>query len=310
MNTMKAIRLYEFGSPDVLKYEEVPIPTPGPDEILIKVYAVGTNPMDWKIRKGYIPGYSLPHVMGQDFSGVVEKVGTEVTKWAPDDEVFGTTDMAMDGSYAEYTIMKESTTALKPKSLDHIHTAAIPLAALTAWQALFDNAGLSKGQRVLIHGAAGGVGHFAVQFAKWKGAVVIGTTSDDGDILIKELGAHEAIDYKQVNFEEVVCGVDVVLDLIGGDVQERSWKTLTKGGVLVSTVEINSPEKADEYGVRAVGMLRHSNAEQLTQIADLVELSAVRPIVGTVLPLSEAVKAHELLESGHGHGKIVLKVVD
>lgn len=310
MNTMKAIRIYEFGKPEVLKYEDVPVPTPGPAEVLVKIHAAGTNPIDWKIREGYIPGYTLPHTMGMDFSGVVEDIGSEVTKWSKGDEVFGTTDIAKDGTYAEYTIINESETALKPKSLDHIHTAAIPLAALTAWQALFDSAGLFKGQRVLIHGAAGGVGHFAVQFAKWKGAVVIGTTSDDGDILIKELGADEAIDYKKVNFDEVVCGVDVVLDLIGGDIQDRSWKTIKKGGILVSTVGINSPEKADEFGVRGAGMMRHNNAEQLTQIADLVELSAVRPIVGTVLPLSEAVKAHELLESGHGHGKIVLKVVD
>lgn len=310
MDTMKAIRIHEFGNPDVLKYEDIAIPTPGSGELLIKIHAAGMNPIDWKIREGYIPNYTLPHILGSDFSGVVEVIGPDITKWAPGDEVFGSTDMAMDGSYAEYTVMKESEIALKPKSLDHVHTAAIPLAALTAWQALFDHAGLVKGQRILIHGAAGGVGHFAVQFAKWKGAIVIGATSDDGDVLIKELGADEAIDYKQIDFDNVVCGVDAVLDLIGGDVQDRSWKTLKKGGVLVSTVGIKSPEKAEEYGVRAIGMLRHSNAEQLTQIADLIELSAVRPIVGTVMPLSEAVKAHQLLESGHGHGKIVLKVID
>ena len=212
------------------------------------------------------------------------------------------------GTYAEYVVVKETEAALKPRSLDHIHAAAIPVVALTAWQALFDKGGLNKGQKVLIHGAAGGVGSFAVQLAKWKGAHVIGTASGRNQAFLRELGVDEPINYEKVSFEDVVHDVDVVLDTLGGDTQNRSWKVLKKGGILVSIVAPPSVDEAAKHGVRSVFFSAHPSSAQLSEIAKLVDAGKLKPVVETVLPLSEARRAHELNETGHARGKIVLKV--
>ena len=206
-------------------------------------------------------------------------------------------------------MVRETEVALKPKSIDHVHAAAIPLAALTAWQSLFDSAGLSAGQKVLIHAAAGGVGSFAVQLAKWKGAYVIGTASNRNQDFVRKLGADETIDYQTTRFEDVVHDVDVVFDTIGGDTQKRSWKVLKKGGILVSIVGPPSAEEAAAHGVRQASVFVQPSAAQLTELAKLVESGKLRPIVETVLPLSEARHAHELSQTGHTRGKIVLRVV-
>ena len=215
---MKAIRIHGYGGPEVLQYEDVVVPTPVAGELLIKVQAASVNPLDWKTRTGYLKGlfpHTLPFILGWDASGVVEAVGSGVTKFKKGDEVYTRTNR--DGTYAEYAILNETEAALKPKSVDHVSAAGIPLAALTAWQALFEKARLAAGQKILIHGASGGVGSFAVQFAKWRGAQVIGTASAKNQALLRELGTDEPIDYGTTRFDDVVRGVEVVFDTVGGD---------------------------------------------------------------------------------------------
>src|SRR5579864_2585188 len=236
MATMKAVRIHTYGGPEVLRYEDAPRPVPAAGEVLIKIHAAAVNPVDWKVRAGHLKDmlkYQLPLIPGWDAAGVIEDVGAGVARLKHGDEVYTRPDIMRDGTYAEYIAVREAEVALKPKSLDHVHAAAIPLAALTAWQALFDAGGLSAGQRVLIHAAAGGVGSFAVQFAKWKGAHVIGTASARNAELVRSFGADQFIDYRSTRFDDVVKDADVVFDTVGGDTQERSWKVLKKGGILV-----------------------------------------------------------------------------
>jgi NADPH:quinone reductase-like Zn-dependent oxidoreductase len=313
MENMKAVRVHNYGGPEVLRFEDAPRPTPGSGELLIRVHAASVNPIDWKVRAGYMKDYiplPLPFILGWDVSGVVEAVGSGVTKFKNGDEVYARPDVAAHGSgaYAEYVVAKETETALKPKSVDHVHAAAIPVGAVTAWRALFDTAGLREGQKVLIHGAAGGVGSFAVQLAKWKGAHVIGTASTRNQTFLRDLGVDEPIDYEKMRFEDVVHDVDVVFDPIGGDTQKRSWKTLKKGGILVSIVGPPSEDEAVKHGVRSAFLSAQGGSSLLAELATLVDSGKVNPIVETVLPLSEARHAHELNETGHARGKIVLKV--
>ena len=306
---MKAIRIHEYGGPEVLRYEDVEVPTPAAGELLIKVQAASVNPLDWKTREGYLKGlfpHTLPFILGWDASGVVEAVGSGVTKFKQGDEVYARTNR--DGTYAEYAIVTETEAALKPKSVDHIKAAAIPLAALTAWQALFEKAQLAAGQRILIHGASGGVGSFAVQFAKWKGAQVIGTASAKNQALLRELGTNEPIDYGKTRFDDVVRGVEVVFDAVGGDTQERSWKVLNKGGILVSIVAPPPAELAAKYGVRAEMLGVEASSDQLEEIARLVDSGHVKPVVENVFALAQARRAHELIATGHTRGKIVLNI--
>jgi len=304
--TMKAVQIHAFGGPEVLRYEDVPTPKPKPNEILVAVHAAGVNPVDWKIREGIVRT-TLPMIMGFDFSGVVESVGSEVTKYRSGDAVFGQLADG-SGSYAEHALTMEQYIAHKPQGLDDIRAAALPVAGLVAWQALFDIAKLTSGQTVLIHGAAGGVGSFAVQFAKSKGARIIGTASGDHAEQVRQLGADEVIDYRKTKFEEVARDVDVVLDTIGGETQERSWKVLKRGGVLVSLIQAPPADKAAAHGVRGVIVYQKGNGEQLAAIADLVTKGKVKVNVETVLPLQEARKAQEISRSGHSSGKIVLEV--
>jgi len=312
MKTMKAVCIYSYGGPSVLKYEEMPRPHPDEDEVLVRVHASGINPVDWKVREGHLKEmlhHTLPLVLGWDVSGVVETLGSEVKHLKVGDEVFSRPDISRDGTYAEFVVIKESEIALKPKSIDHIHAAALPLAGLTAWQTLFDAGALSAGQRVLIHAGAGGVGHLAVQLAKWKGAHVIATASAHNHDFLRKLGADQIIDYKTVRFEETIEPVDVVLDTLGGEIQERSWKVLKRGGILVSIVNPPSAEAAAKHGVRQAFVFIQPNAPQLMEIAKLVEAEKLKVIVETILPLSDATRGQELSERGHTRGKIVLRVL-
>jgi NADPH:quinone reductase-like Zn-dependent oxidoreductase len=308
---MKAVRIHQYGGPEVLFFEEIQRPTPGPDELLIKVRAASVNPFDWKIREGYMRQMlplPLPVTVGWDVSGTVEATGSSVTHFKRGDEVYARLDLMKGGAYAEYALANETEVALKPKSADHIHAAGIPIAGKTAWQALFDTANLRTGQKVLIHAAAGGVGGFAVQFAKAKGAYVIGTASGKNQAFLRELGVDEAIDYEKTRFEDVVHDVDVVLDTIGGEVQERSWKVLKKGGILVSVVGPPNAEQAAKYGARAAMFQMQPGSADLVEIARLVDAGRVKTVVDTVLPLADARRAHELSAHGHARGKIVLRV--
>ncbi|MBZ5578149.1 MAG: NADP-dependent oxidoreductase [Acidobacteriia bacterium] len=309
---MKAVRIHAYGGPEVLKYEDAPRPEPAAGEVLVRVHAAAINPVDWKIRAGYLKGfmdYQMPLILGWDLSGVVESTGAGVTDWKKGDAVYARPDIRRDGSYAEYIAVKGSELGHKPKSLSHVQAAAIPLAALTAWQALFDAAGLQAGQKVLIHAAAGGVGTFAVQLARWKGAHVIGTASARNHAFLKELGADETIDYNLVKFEDVVRNVDVVLDTMAGETRDRSWQVLKKGGVLVTILGQPSQEDAARHGVRGVGVFVQPNQGQLEELAKLADAGKLHPVIEAELPLAAAVRAHEMNQTLHTRGKIVLRVV-
>jgi NADPH:quinone reductase-like Zn-dependent oxidoreductase len=312
MKTMKAVCIYAFGGPEVLKYENVPRPHPGPGEVLVRVHAAGVNPVDWKIREGHLQEmlhHTFPLILGWDVSGVVEGLGSGLTRLKLGDEVYSRPDIARDGAYAEFIVMKESDVALKPKSLDHVHAAALPLVGLTAWQTLFVAGGLVAGQRVLIHAAAGGVGHVAVQLAKWKGAHVIGTAAARNHDFLRQLGVDQVVDYDTERFEDVVQPVEVVLDTQGGDTQSRSWKVLKPGGILVSIASPPSAETAAAHGVRQAFVFTQPNSGQLNELTRRVEDEQLKVIVETILPLSDATRAQELSQRGHARGKIVLRVI-
>ena len=308
---MKAVRIHSYGGPQVLVEENAPMPKPLSEEVLIEVHAAGVNPIDWKVREGYAKGWlrhKLPLVLGWDVSGVIKELGSGVKGFKKGDEVYGKLDTGRDGAYAEYAVTRFENIALKPRTLDHTHAAAIPIAALTAWQSLFDLASLSARQTVLIHAAAGGVGHFAVQFSKWKGARVIGTASARNEEFVKKLGADIVIDYTTKIFEDEVSGVDCVLDTQGGKVLNRSLHVLKKGGIVVSTLSEPSANDLAKYGVRTSHVLARADSRQLMQIAELIDAGKVSPVVETVLPLAGAITAHKMSQTGHVRGKIVLKI--
>jgi NADPH:quinone reductase-like Zn-dependent oxidoreductase len=308
---MKAVAMHAYGGPEVLKYEDAARPDPATGEVLVRVHAAAVNPVDWKVRAGHLKGflnYSSPLIPGWDLSGVVEATGAGVTDWKQGDAVYARPDLRRNGAYAEYIAVRASELGHKPRSIDHVQASAIPLACLTAWQALFDAGGLKAGQRVLIHAAAGGVGTFAVQLAKWKGAHVVGTASERNHAFLRELGADEVIDYTKTNFEEVVRDVDVVLDTLAGQTRDRSWNVLKKDGILVSILGQPSPDDAAQRGVRAAGVFVEPNQAQLGEIAKLVDSGKLRPIIEAVLPLAQAARAHEMNQTLHTRGKIVLQV--
>lgn len=311
MSSMKAVRIHEYGNSDVLTYEDSPRPVPGEGEMLIRVHATSVNPFDIAVRAGYLTNYfnhTLPLILGTDVSGVVEELGPGSDTFSPGDEVYMRVGVYRDGSYAEFALAATAEVAAKPQSLDHVHAAALPHVTLAAWQALFEMANLSEGQSVLIHGAAGGVGHIAVQLAKWRGAKVIGTASINYDLL-ENLGVDQAINYSKTDFEDVVKDVDVVLDTIGGDTQKRSWSLLKRGGMLVSMIEEPSAEIAEEHGVRH-GMVVSPPpiAETLSKVAQMVEAGDIKPVVSNVLPLQDAQKGHQIVETKHARGKIIFQV--
>src|SRR5205807_8019063 len=305
---------HNYGGPEVLHYEDAPRPKPQAGEVLVRVHAAGVNPIDWKVREGLMKDFwphKFPLILGWDLSGVVEELGPSPAaagRFKVGDEVYSLPDPTHNGAYADYIVVREPELALKPNSLHHIRVAAVPLAALTAWQSLFDTAQLQPGQRVLIHAGSGGVGHFAVQLAKWKGAYVFATASTKNQDLLRELGVDKAIDYTQQRFEDVARNIDIVLDTIGGETQERSWSVLKNGGVLLSLVQPPSVEKAKALGVRAAFVAGHPSGAQLAEIAHLIDSRKLKPIVERILPFSEVRRAHELSQSGHTCGKIVLRV--
>ena len=311
MEMMKAVRIHNYGGPEVLKYEEAPRPQPGEGEILIRVYAAGVNPADWKVREGHfkqLVQHKFPLILGWDLSGVIEEVGPGVSQFKMDDEVFSKPDTSRDGAYAEYIVVRESEVALKPRSMHHVYAAAVPLAGLTAWQALFDIGQLQPGQRILIHGGSGGVGHIAVQLAKWKGAHVIATASTKNQALLRHLGARETIDYTKQPFEDVAHKIDIVLDTIGGETQERSWKVLKEGGLLASIVQPPDAEKAKKFSVRGAFVWSQPSGKKLAEISSLIDADHLKVVLDRIVPLSEARRAHELSQNGHVRGKIVLRV--
>jgi NADPH:quinone reductase-like Zn-dependent oxidoreductase len=310
-DTMKAIRIHDRNSLDGLMYEEVPQPHPGPGEVLVRVYAAGVIPpeLTWSATYQTNAGYArtLP-IPGHDLSGVVVEVGSDVSTFSVGEEVYALTAFDRDGAQAEYAIALPSELAPKPRSLGFVQAAAVPLTALTAWQALFEHARLTTGQSVLVHGAAGGVGVFAIQFARLAGAQVIGTASARNSDFIRELGADQIIDYASTPFESVAHNADVVFDTVGGDTQERSWKVVKPGGVLVSVASPPSVEQGKAHDVRPVWFIVAPSREQLIQIGALIDAGKIRPIIDTVFPLSQARQAYEQGMSGHTRGKIVLQV--
>jgi NADPH:quinone reductase-like Zn-dependent oxidoreductase len=320
---MRAVRIHKFGGePQDLVYEEnVMQPRPKEGELLVKVYATGVTPneINWI---WYHPDVSLPIILGHELSGIVEEVDSKVTNQRVGEAVYGLTDtlsFTRDGAEAEYVIAIDSEMAPKPQSLAHEHAAAVPMAGLTAWQALFDHAHLSSKDTILIHGAAGGVGSFAVQLARWTGAHIIGTASEHNSSFLKDLGVNDVIDYKKTSFEDRVHDVDVVFDTVGGKTLERSWRVLRKGGKLVSVASQDLPttfdklqayfkEKGDSYGIDATWFILHPSRDQLIRIGELIDSGRVKPVVDTILPLSQASQAYEGAKGVHKHGKIVLRV--
>ena len=311
--SMKAIVVHEYGGPEVLKYEEIPRPEPKEDQILIRVIAAGVNPVDGMIRSGEFAKYEkdvFPMIPGADIAGVVEKVGSKITKFKAGDPVFAYVSLKEGGGYAEYALGTQGDTAAKPKSVTYVEAAAVPIVALTAWQALIDTAKLSAGQTVLIHGGSGGVGSFAIQIAKARGAKVIATASTANQDLLRQLGADVAIDYTKQKFEDVAKDVDVVLDSVGKDTLARSYDVVKKGGIIVSLVARPNQAELDKHGIRGAPISVDPNADELGEIGKLIDQKKIKVIVSQTLPLSDAAKAHEQVATGHTRGKIVLKVAD
>ncbi|HEX4551185.1 NADP-dependent oxidoreductase [Pseudomonas sp.] len=303
---MKAIRVYEYGNPDVLQLEELADPVAGEGEVLIEVAGAGVNPIDWKVLSGAMKAFiplPLPFTPGVEVSGKVIATGPGVAQFKRGDEVFGFINIV--GGYASKAVAAVTKLALKPQSLSALQAGAVPATALTAWQALTEHAGVQRRQKVLIHAAAGGVGSMAVQIARYLGAEVIATASAGNHAYLKQLGAEHIIDYTTQAFEEWVADVDVVLDLVGGDTQNRSFRVLKKHGVLVSPVSAPSMTLANDYGVTPINFATRSDGAQLSLIAELFDRGHLTVDV-EVFPLSEAQRALEKSQSRRGHGRLVL----
>ncbi|MBY0089308.1 NADP-dependent oxidoreductase [Priestia aryabhattai] len=333
-NTMKAIRQHEFGGPEVLRYEEAPLPELKPGEVLVRVHAVGINPPDWYLREGYKdlppewqPAVSFPFILGSDMSGVVEAVATDVQGFSIGDEVFGMVrfpSMGESAAYAEYVTAPALDLALKPAGIDHVHAAGAPMAGLTGWQFLIELGHNEanpfqpeshrplplNGKTVLVNGAAGGVGHLAVQLAKWKGAHVIAVASGKHESFLRELGADEFIDYTKSPPEDIAHDVDLVLDTLGGSTTGRFLRTLKRGGALFPVfIGFSDAEEAAKLGVTVSMTQVRSNGPQLVELGRLLDTGTVRVAIDSTFPLADARKAHERAARGHIQGKIVLTVV-
>lgn len=311
---MKAVRIHKYGGPGVMNYEDAPLPQILPDEVLIKVYAAGINPIDWKAREGFLKGvrtYQFPLILGWDVSGVIEATGSAVKGFKKGDEVYSKPDASRNGSYAEYIAVKASEVTFKPKNVNFYEAAAVPLAGLTAWQALFDSGKLKPGQKVLILGASGGVGSFAVQFAKWKKANVIGVASAKNQELIMDLGADYAINYQTTAYQTEVSDVDLVFDTVGENVRQHGWHVLKNGGILASITGKPDEGVPEAKGKTGIAVRVVSNVTQLTEIGNLIDKGIVKPVISKIFPLSDAAEALNLLQNGQNqYGKIVLKVAD
>jgi len=312
-STIKAIVVHEFGGPEVLKYEDVPKPEPKENEVLIRVIAAGVNPVDGMVRAGMFAKHSknaFSMIPGYDVAGIVEKTGAKLEKYKPGDAVYAYIGLKEGGGYAEYAVATDKEVSPKPKSLTFEEAAAVPLAAETAWQALFDTAKLSAGQTVLIHGGSGGVGSFAIQIAKARGAKVFATASTPNQDLLKQLGADVAIDYTEQKFEDIGKDVDVVMDSIGKDTLARSYGVVKKGGFIVSLVARPNPAELEKHGIRGAPMSVDPNSAELAEITKLIDARKVKVIVSQTFALADAAKAQEQAATGHTRGKIVLKVAD
>lgn len=308
---MKAIRLHQRGGPEDLVYEDAPRPELKPGDALVRVYATGITRTELTWDETYQnPDGSprIPTIPGHELSGVIESVSPGIRDLGPGDAVYGLIAFPHDGAAAEYVAVRAGDLALKPRTIDHVHSAAVTLSGLTAWQALFTHGAVQPGQKVLIHGGAGGVGTLAVQLAHWKGAYVITTSSAANLDFLRNLGADETIDYTKTRFEEVLTNIDVVLDAVGGDVIERSWRVLRPGGILISVADPIPENVPREHGVRGLFFIVEPDREQLEEMAKLIDSGSLKPIVAGTLPLAEARQAFELAGQGHTRGKIVLTV--
>jgi NADPH:quinone reductase-like Zn-dependent oxidoreductase len=305
---IRKVRIHRFGGPEVLQVDAVEPSLPDASQVLVTVKAASINPVDFKIRNGGYPAVKedrLPYTLGRDVSGIVEKCGAQATQFQIGDEVLGMVGIG-GGGYAEKAVLDQQAIARKPASIDFVHSAAIPLAGQTAWQGLFRYGQLKSGQSILIHGGSGGVGHFAVQFAKAKGARVLTTVATGNVEFARGLGADVVIDYKTQHFEDQARDLDMVLDLIGGETRERSWKLLKRGGVLVTTLNEPSQDTALQYGVRALRYTVEANGAELGEIIKLVVSGEVKPHVDKTFRLEAAAQAMDVVEHGRSVGKIVL----
>jgi len=308
---MKAVVAHEYGAPEVLKFEKVPRPEPNRDEVLVRVIASSVNPaepltLSGKYAKEF--GTHLPLIPGYDMAGIVEKTGEDITKLKIGDAVYGYPTFG--GSWADYVTVKEWEVAPKPKSLSFVEAAAVPMGALTAWQSLVDVAKLQPGQTILIHGGSGGVGSFAIQIAKARGARVIATASTANQDVLTQLGADVAVVYTKTKFEDVAKDVDAVLDPVGKDTLARSYDVVKKGGIVMSLVAQPDPAELKKRGIRGAGISSHPDAEDLAEIAQLIDAGKIKPIVTQVRPLSEAVATEQQAATHHTRGKVVLRIAD
>jgi NADPH:quinone reductase-like Zn-dependent oxidoreductase len=303
---MKAARLLRFGPPDAIRNDDLPRPEPGPGQLLVRVKAAGVGQWDALVREGKLPNESLPLILGFELSGVVEAIGTGVSWFKSGDEVYGATNEQLTGGYAEYAVPLAGRMAQKPKSLTFIEAASAPIVTVTAWQMLFDYANVTADQTVLIHGAAGNVGGYAVQLAKQAGLHVVATAASADHEYVRRLGAERVLDYRTERFEESVARVDVVLDTVGGETQQRSLQVLKPGGILVSVVSPVSDTARKRYGIRAAYFYVDVTTTRLNKITELFDSGKLATDLGTVLPLEEACVAHEMLGGApHKRGKIV-----
>ena len=303
-NLMQAVRFHKYGGPEVLVVDQVPVPQPQPDQVLVRLVAASVNPADWQMRAGYYQKFMplpLPWTPGIDGAGIIEAVGENVKTFQPGQAVYG----LVIGGYAEYALANANEIHLKPAHLTFEQAATVAHGALTAWQAVVEEAGAQPGQTILVHGGAGGVGLYAVQFAKWKGARVIATASGENVNFVRSLGADQVIDYQTTNFEDVVKEVDVVIDTVGGDLVARSLKVIRNGGKYITMAGQVDPEAGTARDI-LVSMSRRADPSKLEQIAQLLESKKVVPAVGETFPLVQARQAQELSQTGHGRGRIIL----
>lgn len=310
---MKAIVIHNYGHAEELMEQEVPVPQINADQVLVEIHATSVNPIDWKLREGYLKDgfpFDFPIILGWDAAGVVKEIGDRVTQFQVGDRVFTRPATTAQGTYAEYVPVDENRLAKLPDSVSFEEAAGVPLAGLTAWQCLFDFGNLKQGEKVLIHAGAGGVGSYAIQFAKTAGAFVATTASGKNEDLVKELGADQFINYRETDFADVLSDFDLVVDTIGGDVLDKSFDVLKNGGKLVSIAGQPDKEKAEKKDIVVDSLWLKENGKQLAEIAELLENGKVKPIIGHTFPLTEKGlrEAHELSETHHAQGKIIIKV--
>ena len=306
---MKAARIVEFGPPGIIRNDDLPRPEPKSGQLLVRVKAAGVGHWDALIREGKVQLQPLPLILGSELSGIIDEIGADVSGFKPGDQVYGATNEQFTGAYAEYAVASAGMMAQKPKTLNFIEAASVPVVTVTAWQMLFDYAHVTAGQTVLIHGAAGNVGGYAVQLARQAGLYILATAASRDSDYVRGLGADRVVDYRKERFDDSVSEVDVVLDTVGGDTQQRSLRVLKPGGILVSVVS-PVPETAEKvHGVRAAYFYVEVTRARLNKVTELFDSGRLVPDVGTVLPLEEARTAHEMLGGApHKRGKIVLSI--